>query len=507
MSFLTPYALAMMAASACGPELNEASTLLRAQQLVRAVEVLEQASAHCPASAQVFDLLGIANDVLGKTEQAQLAFRKAIEIDPKSARPRVNLAVSLFRIGKEREAVARLEEAVTLEPRNTLANANLGAYHARRGECDRSLRYFEAAGGDKASAVRTDPEFRLLLTGCLLATGQEQRAIAMLPTPQDKEPSPLRFSLGLKLAEHGLYGPAINQFSAIPEPERDAAVWFNLGLAHSRQQQFEAARAYYFTVIDADSAHVEAYFRIALDFADQGESSKAIPWLWRVRRMAPQRADVAAALAEQLISAHYLQSANAVLEAAALTGNSDRLLEVAQGDLAMEQARIPEAASHYQKALELDANSGAACAGLARSLLAQSRDTEAGQLLRGFLARRPADTAVNFELGLLEVQGGNFTAAIPMLERAWNAGRFNLRLAADLARAYRRSNRAADAVALLRPLRPRFLGNRTYHYELAQAYTTLKRTAEAEAELAAVQRIEKSGHEGLRFTAPAIYIH
>ena len=94
-----------------------------------------------------------------------------------------------------------------------------------------------------------------------------------------------------------------------------------------------------------------------------------------------------------------------------------------------------------------------------------------------------------------------------MLERAWNAGRLTLNIATDLALCYRRMDRAAEAVALLQPLRPRFLGNRTYHYALAQAYTTLKRTAEAQAELAEARRIDKADHEGLRFTAPAIYIH
>ena len=173
----------------------------------------------------------------------------------------------------------------------------------------------------------------------------------------------------------------------------------------------------------------------------------------------------------------------------------------------MEQARIPEAASHYQKAFELDPDSGPACAGLARSLIAQSRDTEARQLLTEFLARRPADIAVNSELGHLEVEGGSCASASAMLERAWNAGRFSVRIATDLARCYRRMDRAADAVALLQPLRPRFLGSRAYHYELAQAYTSLKRTMEAQAELAEVQHIDKSGHEGLRFAPATIYIH
>jgi tetratricopeptide (TPR) repeat protein len=502
-----PYVFAMMAASGCGPELNQASALLQAGRPGPAAGILESASARCPSSAQVFDLLGIANDLLGNTEPAQQAFRKAIAIEPAAARPRVNLAVSLFRIGKEEEGLAELQKAISLEPRNTLANANLGAYHARRGEWDRALAYFDAAGGDASPVIRNDPQFRLALIKCLLGTGRRQRAVAMLPSPRDQQPSPFRFSVGVTLAEHGLYGPAIEQFLAIPEPDRDAAVQFNIGFAHSRQAQFDTARRYYFAAIDADASHVESYFRVALDFVAQGETSKAIPWLWRARRMAPQRGDMAATLAEQLISGHYFQSAAAVLDAAVAGGARDALLEVAQGDLAMEQGRAPEAVARYQKALDLNPGAGPACAGLARALVAQERQAEAERLLSEFLARRPADEAVNAQFGRMQAEQGNCARAVPMLERASQAGLFSPGLATDLARCYRRVNRPADAVVLLEPLRSRLAGNRAYHYELAQAYTTLKRVADARSELAEVQRIDKSDHQGLRFTPPAVYIH
>src|SRR5262245_47058510 len=139
----------MLTASACSPEVREASTLLNAGQPAKAAAILERASTRCPSSAQVFDLLGIAHALLGNSGKAQAAFRKAIELDPKTARPRVNLAVSLFGAGREEEGLRALEEAITIEPGNQLALANLGAVYARRGDCARSLEYFEAAGAEK----------------------------------------------------------------------------------------------------------------------------------------------------------------------------------------------------------------------------------------------------------------------------------------------------------------------------------------------------------------------
>ncbi len=492
-----------LSASACLSEISLASRALQGGEARRAAEILEPAATKCPSSPEVFDLLGISSDLLGRTSQAQQAFRRAIELDPRAPRPRTNLATSLMREGKESDALSELETAVRLEPSNAAANANLGAIFTQRREYERALRYFEAAGGEKSAGLSADPRLLVQLAECLLATGRQKRALDLLPAPSARHPASLRFSLGVLLARNGLYREAIVQLESIPGSDADAAVCFNLGLAHSRLRRHAAARRWYFAAIDRDPQHADAYFHVGLDYAESGDGPRAIPWFFRARRMDPRRAEILYALSEELIAGRYFQTAGALLADSAGTP----LLETAKGDCELGQHRIAEAESHYRRALELDPSLAAGTIGLARALAAAEKRPEALEELRRLLAREPANTTALAEAGRLELESGDWKAALGRLERAWTADPGKTQVGLDLARCYRRSGQPGRALELLLSLRVKGADGGFYYYELARVYTDLKRPADAEREMREVQRIEKAGQEALRFVPPAIYIH
>ncbi len=484
--------------------MSEARGHLQDQHPERAVETLEAASGKCPFSPEIFDLLGIVYDLLGRGRQAQQAFRRAIELDPRTARPRTNLAVSLIRGGNEVEALRELEAAVALDPANPAANANLASLYTRKREYARALLAFEVIGAERSSAIRQDPQLLLQLTECLLSTGRSKRALTLVASSADKQPPSLRFSLGTLLAGHGRYREAISQFRAIPEGEADPAVLFNIGLAHSRLRQYDAARRWYFAAIDLDPQQADDYFRVGLDFAETGDGARAIPWLLRASRMAPQRPDMIYALTEELIAARYFQSADAFL---ARPEPQSALLETAKGDSALSQSKIPAAIVHFRRALELDSNLGAATVGLARAWVADQKQAEALAILRELLTRAPANAAAHAEAGHLEAELGNWKNAIADLEPAWAADPAKVEVGLDLARCYRRNQQLRRALDLLLPLRMKMKDNRAYHYELSRLYTDLKRPSDARYEITEVQRIEMAEQEGMRFVPPAIYIH
>jgi tetratricopeptide (TPR) repeat protein len=468
------------------------------------VETLEAASSKCPLSSEIFDLLGIAYDLLGRGRQAQQAFRRAIELAPRVARPRTNLAVSLIRDGKDMEALRELEAAVALDPTNSAANANLASLYTRKREYARALVAFELIGAERSSAIRKDPQLLLQLTECLLSTGRSKRALTLIAATADKQPASVRFSLGTLLAEHGIYREAIRQFLAIPEGEADPAVLFNLGLAHSRLREYEVARRWYFAAIDIDPQQADNYFRVGLDFAESGDGARAIPWLLRARRMAPQRPDIIYALTEELIAARYFQSADAFL---AGPEPQSALLETAKGDSALSQGKIPSAIVHFRRALELDSGLGAASVGLARAWAADQKQDEALGILRELLARAPGNAAAHAEAGRLEAELGNWKNAIADLEMAWAVDPAKFEVGLNLARCYRRTGQLRRALDLLSPLRMKMSTSRVYHYELSRLYTDLERPSDARREIMEVQRIEMAEQEGMRFVPPAVYIH
>ena len=325
--------------------------------------------------------------------------------------------------------------------------------------------------------------------------------------PRRNEPPPLRFSIGTKLAEYGRYEDAIRQFQAIPADQTDSATQFNLGLAWSHLARYKEARQCYFAAIDKDPNHVDAYLRTGMDFSLAGDRPKAIPWLLRAWRMAPDRADSAYALAQELIAAKFYQTALGVLDKASALRPGDPLLLVARGDYLLEQQKTVEATEAYRRALDLSRNNTAASVGLARALAADRKRAEAVRMLTAVLGHDPQHGDANAVLGRMEAGEGKFPAALPYLLRAWGAGVPKWSIAIDLARCYRRAGQAAKALEILRSVSADMAGEPSYHYELAQLYTGLKRTADARKEMAEFQRLEAANREGPRLTPPGIYVH
>lgn len=73
---------------------------------------LRAAVTYDPGSPEAWSNLGSALRMLGHTQDAEAAFRKAIELEPEAYAPALNLAALLFGENRIDEAVALLEEAV-----------------------------------------------------------------------------------------------------------------------------------------------------------------------------------------------------------------------------------------------------------------------------------------------------------------------------------------------------------------------------------------------------------
>jgi tetratricopeptide (TPR) repeat protein len=77
--------------------------------------------------ATYYFLVGRYLEGAGKVDEAVTAFRKAIELDPRSAEPRAELAGLYARQDKAPEAIATAEDALRVDPRNQEANRVLGS--------------------------------------------------------------------------------------------------------------------------------------------------------------------------------------------------------------------------------------------------------------------------------------------------------------------------------------------------------------------------------------------
>lgn len=102
--------------------------------LTRAERALSQVATHC-ASPAAWNDLGHHHAVTGDLEQAELAFRKALSLDPQQRHAVINLPLILLRQGRRDEAQAHVATAVFLAapPPAILALSRDPAFRSRSG--------------------------------------------------------------------------------------------------------------------------------------------------------------------------------------------------------------------------------------------------------------------------------------------------------------------------------------------------------------------------------------
>ncbi len=506
-SFMLPFLLLAVAVAGCDDSLAPALAALRQNDPAKAKLVLAPLQKQCSESSSYYELVGAANGMAGDSGAAETAFKAAVSLEPKSSRLQAELGAAYLRNKKPQLAAESLARAVALDPSNEAATKYLLASYVELKDWSSAYALFEKMGVEKQPGALRDPLLVLWFAQTLIETGRSRQIDKLFAPDQPAMTPPLLFSLGTLFAEHRMYSTAVKYFLAIPEDKADDAVHFNLGLAYSHLREFEQARRCYFEAIDQHPGHVNAYFRVGLDYASEGDTRKSIPWLLRAHSAEPGNPEIAYALTEQLLQLQYVDTAAKILQQTAALKPSQALLMVAEGDIQQARGDTSAAIGTYQKALARQSALVPALVALARAYVKQGSTAEARTALNTALSKDPSDPPANAELGLLETRQEDWNSAVEHLGKAWAQDHSNTWVALALARACAHINRPEDALALLIPLRPALQDSSAFHLQLAQLYTQLKRPADAQAERDALTAIQEQTQKEFRFESPKTYVY
>src|SRR5215213_11130496 len=114
--------------------INLGIALFNVPDLPAAQKELQTAAASAPTAPQPQYLLGLLAKTQNRSEEAIVAFRKVLSIDPNDVGANVNLGQLLGQQRKYPEAIAVLRTAVAAEPYNATALYNLGTSLLRGGQ-------------------------------------------------------------------------------------------------------------------------------------------------------------------------------------------------------------------------------------------------------------------------------------------------------------------------------------------------------------------------------------
>lgn len=290
----------------------------RAGRFAEAAVQLEALLPQAPDSFEVHELLGLVYASLSQDAKAIEHLEDAVQLKPKSAAARENLAASLIHAGNAELAGEEFRKALELEPRNYDANHNLGEFYIQSGRIADGRPLLERAQRIKPSSYDNGYDLAMadFLTGrlgearlvvqTLLRTkntgelhdllgqieekdGKYVAAVREFQTAAHMDPSDDNlFDWGTELLLHRTYEPAIDVFTeAIRRYPDSPRLVIGLGMALYARGKYDEAIKALLTAADLSPSDPRCY--LFLSRAYDNSPSQAEEVIQRFKRYAEQQ--------------------------------------------------------------------------------------------------------------------------------------------------------------------------------------------------------------------------
>jgi tetratricopeptide (TPR) repeat protein len=264
---------------------------------VQWLELAQDADAHAigigDQFAGVHVNLGMIYAATGRSEQALVEFKRALDLDPLSVDAYRELGNTYEAMNRIKDAEATYQRAIQLRPSDWLSNGNLGAFYYRHG------RYAEAEPLFRKQIDLTPDNFigYSNLGGLYILLGRDAEAEALLKKSVSVKPTDRAYSnLGTLYYQRGSYSDAVAMYEkAVALGAGNYVLFGNLADSYLRTPDLaQKAEATYRKAINLaeqqlaiNPKNAASWSRLARYRVRIGESEKALTDIQRARRLAP----------------------------------------------------------------------------------------------------------------------------------------------------------------------------------------------------------------------------
>ena len=207
-------------------------------------------------------------------QEAEIAFRRALDLDPSYADAYNNLGIVMSAQSRHVAAIKNFRSALAAAPNAPEAYNNLGNALRRSGEFAESVSYFE-------------------------------QAIALKPNYKDAF-----FNLGLALHDMEKYDAAINQFTAALEIDpHSPKTYDSLATALQSAGRFSESKRHYEKALEQDQNFYQAHNNLGVLLQNNGDINGALTHLNRAIQLSPTYSDALNNLGTALLETGAIEKA------------------------------------------------------------------------------------------------------------------------------------------------------------------------------------------------------
>ena len=243
-----------------------------------------------PKSARAYYFLGLAMFGRNRYDEAIKYLSEAGRREPDKSEIHANLGAAFIAKGMLNEAVTHLQKALQMDPNDAGAHSNLGVVMLRRSDKQGAIRHLSQAARLKPD----DHEVHYDLARVLEEEGDIEKALEHYRRTVQLKPdhSMAHARLGLALCERGAFKDGLPHLSrAVDLDPGNTSVRYNLAITLARLKQHNQAIAQWLQILQREPRNAGVLSCLTASYAETGRLDEALKSLEEALRIAQAAGD------------------------------------------------------------------------------------------------------------------------------------------------------------------------------------------------------------------------
>ena len=247
----------------------------RLGKLDEAIEAYTRVLSIQPDFADSYNNMGVALKEQGRIDEAIDAYNKALSIQPDFSEAYNNMGNALNKLGKHGEAIEVFNKALSIKPDNAESYNNLGNALQKQGKIDEAIEAYKKALSIKPNFSETYKN----MGNALEEQSKLEQAIEAYNKALSIQPDYAESynNMGVSLQKQGKLDEAIEAYNkALSIQPKYAEANKNMGIALNEQGKLDEAIDAYYSALKIKPDYPEVYNNLGITLNEQGKLDEAI---------------------------------------------------------------------------------------------------------------------------------------------------------------------------------------------------------------------------------------